>query len=460
MTRTSVDPDPIQTLRIEGIGSGGEGVGRLEDGRVVFVHRAAPGDEVRVELTRVKPRWARGRLVEVMEASPERRTPPCPFQSRCGSCPLEHLEYEAQLRAKRTMVVDALERIGGLETLPPVEVHPSPREFRYRNRVTFHLRRLRAGRVVAGFHELERPGRIVDVDGGCLLPEEPIARCWDELRELWGPRANRLPPGGSLRLTLRATSDGQVLLLVDGPGRKENPEGSQAPRSKVDLEAMKEGAAELVDRLPALAAVWWQDEVEGGPVLLAGVEPVEEQWLGESYSIRPGAFLQVNREGAEILHDLVLRELGAPRGRRVVDAYCGAGVYGRRMARHGGLAVGIEADPGAAAMARQRAPDGFTVLEGLVEDRLPEALPADLVVLNPPRTGVAPEVAEALAASAPQRIVYVSCDAATLARDLVRLGSRYAPTRIQLVDLFPQTAHVETVLTLDLRQETDSPARD
>jgi len=177
VTRTSVDPDPIQTLRIEGIGSGGEGVGRLEDGRVVFVHRAAPGDEVRVELTRVKPRWARGRLVEVMEASPERRTPPCPFQSRCGSCPLEHLEYEAQLRAKRTMVVDALERIGGLETLPPVEVHPSPREFRYRNRVTFHLRRLRAGRVVAGFHELETnwngPGASWTWTGAACFPKSP-----------------------------------------------------------------------------------------------------------------------------------------------------------------------------------------------------------------------------------------------------------------------------------------------
>lgn len=458
MTPTGTEPEHIQTLRIEGIGSGGEGVGRLQDGRVVFVHRAAPGDEVRIELTRVKARWARGRLLDVIEPSPERRAPPCPFQARCGSCPLEHLEYEAQLRAKRTLVVDALERIGGLEELPSVEVHASPRELRYRNRVTFHLRRLGDGRVVAGFHELERPGRIVDVDGGCLLPEEPIARCWEGLRSLWGPRATRLPPGRGLRLTLRASSDGQVLLLVEGGG-PESPEGSQDPRSRVDLEAMEQGARELVDEVPALAALWWQEEGQDPPVLLAGVESVEEQWFGESYAIQPGAFLQVNREAAEILHDLVLRELGTPRDRRVVDAYCGVGVYGRRMARHGDRAVGIEAEPGAAAMARERAPEGFTVLEGRVEDRLAEALPADLVILNPPRAGVAPEVVQALATAAPDRIVYVSCDPATLARDLGRLGGEYGVIRIQVVDLFPQTAHVETVITLERREGTGSPAR-
>jgi len=158
-------------LRIDSIGAGGEGVGRLPDGRVVFVHRTAPGDVAEVEVVQRGKRWARGRLLRVLEPSPERREPPCRFYAECGGCTLEHLEYPAQLRAKSRIVVDALVRIGKLDVHPPVVV-ASPREHRYRNRVSFALRRLGQGRVVAGFHALGEPDRIVDIDG--TLP--PVAR--------------------------------------------------------------------------------------------------------------------------------------------------------------------------------------------------------------------------------------------------------------------------------------------
>lgn len=434
-------------LDIRALSSEGAGIGSLPDGRVVFVHRTAPGDRVQVELIQLRRRWGRGRLVRIERAGPHRRLAPCPHQARCGGCPLEHLEYPAQLEAKRNRLEEALRRIGKLEGLPPVEMYASPQEFRYRNRVSFTLRRLSGGRVVAGFHEVDSPNRIVDVGEACLLPEEPVARAWGALRRSWGPGAKRLPAGRELRLTLRGTDGGEILLLVEG-GRVADAgaveEGSRSPvHSRPSL------AANLLDEVPGLVAIWHRERATDDPELLSGRKELEELWLGEFHPVRPGTFLQVNRGAAEILHDLVLRELAPPRGRTLVDAYCGIGVYGRRAARHGGRAVGIELDPQAAAVARSRAPADFHLLEGRVEERLHEALPADLVVLNPPRSGVADGVMERLAAAPPERIVYVSCDPATLSRDLARLGEGFLICRLQAVDLFPQTAHIETVVTLD-----------
>jgi 23S rRNA (uracil1939-C5)-methyltransferase len=469
VTDTAVEPGTGVEVTVDGIASGGAGVARLPDGRVIFVHRTAPGDRARVEVTSLRKSWARGRLVKVLEPGPDRRDPLCPYYDRCGGCTLEHLTYEAQLREKGRMVVDALVRIGKRSDLPEPELHPSPRETRYRNRITVTLRRLRGRRVVAGFHELDAPDRILDVDGRCLLPEEPVARAWDGLRAAWGSAAERLPGGRELRLTLRAVEHEAVILLVEG--------GTGG------------GAAELIlEEVPALRAIWAREEDEE-PILLAGEAEVEESWYGERVPVRPGAFLQVNRDAAAHLQDLVLREAGAPRGRTIVDAYCGFGLYGRRLARHGGRTVGIEADAGAVAMAGSRPVEGFTLLEGRVEDRIGEALPADLVILNPPRSGVADGVMERIGAggpaaaagsdaenapvgsdaehapagehappgdAAPQRVIYVSCDPATLARDGARRGEEYRIARLQVVDLFPQTAHVETVLTLD---RVGSPAR-
>src|SRR5690606_21845044 len=202
-------------VEITGIAAGGAGVGRLPDGRAVFVHRTAPGERALVRVIEEKRRWARGELVRVLRPSPERREAPCPHYARCGGCTLEHLAYPAQLRAKAQIVADALRRIGGLEAEPP-DVVPSPEEFRYRNRVSFTLRRLGAGRVVAGFHEVNRPGRIVDITEACLLPEASIAEVWGRLRASWGEDASLLPSGRELRLTLRGTATGDVALLVEG----------------------------------------------------------------------------------------------------------------------------------------------------------------------------------------------------------------------------------------------------
>jgi 23S rRNA (uracil1939-C5)-methyltransferase len=415
------------TLRIDGIAAGGAGVGRDPDGRAVFVHRTAPGDLVEARISEAKPRWARGDLVRILEPSPTRREAPCPYYARCGGCTLEHMEYAAQLSAKSALVADALQRIGGLTAERP-EVVPSPREFRYRNRVSFTLVRLRDGGVAAGFHELMRPDRVLDIGDACLLPEATVAAAWSALRRGWGAGASRLPSGLRLRLTLRATARGQVALLVQGGYGAGRPD-------------------ELLASVPELAAVWHQPLPASAPALLAGETRLEESWQDQELDVGGAVFLQVNREAAALLEAHVLALAGDVAGLDVVDAYCGVGIHARRLHGAGARVTGIELDPAAVAEA-VRATGGARFIAGRVEDVLPSVLPANLVILNPPRAGLAAPAAAALAAVPPSRVIYVSCDPATLARDLKRLAPAFDVRTVRAFDLFPQTAHVETVVEL------------
>ena len=414
-------------LLIDGIAAGGAGVGRDADGRAVFVHRTAPGERVRVRVRESRKRFARAGLLRVLDPAPARREAPCRFYSRCGGCTLEHLQYEAQLSAKAGVVADALSRIGGISIEPP-EVVGSPEQLRYRNRVSFTLVRLRDGTVRAGFHELERPDRVLDIDETCLMPEEAVAAAWAEVRRFWGRAASRLPSGERLRLTLRATAAGRTSLLVQGgygPGRAE----------------------ELLARVESLDAIWHQPHPGDAPVLLAGIAQLAESWAGETLSLGGAVFLQVNRGAAALLEDHVMDLSGEVSNRTVVDAYCGVGLHARRLARMGARVSGIELDQQAVQEA-QRALPGAAFAAERVEDALPALLPADLVILNPPRAGIAEPALTALLETPPARVIYVSCDPATLARDLKRLAPQFELRSIRCFDLFPQTAHVETVVEL------------
>lgn len=429
VTTEALEDLHVASVTIRAFGSDGEGVGDLPDGRVVFVPRTAPGDEVSLRLTRQKKRWARGQLVEVLQAGPNRAEPMCPYYASCGGCALQHVSYEEQLAWKGRFVEEALKRIGGLEvTVPPVV--PSPDRHNYRSRITFTLLRIPGERVVAGFHHLLHPKRIVDVQDGCVLPDPALATAWLQLRAAWGDAARRLPSGKRLRLTLRTVDEG-VILVVDGgkgPGRPDV----------------------LLKEIDGLVAVWGVDS-RGVPHLLGGQAVVHETRLGETTRTTPKAFLQVNAGAANELQAWVLEAARVEPGMRVVDAYCGVGLYGRRIARTGGEAVGIEQNTRAAKAASRDAPPGFTVLRGTVEECLDEALPADLVILNPPRAGVDAQVIHRLGAVGPLGLIYVSCDPATLARDLARLSATYEVSQIRAFDLFPQTSHVETVVVLARR---------
>lgn len=429
MAGTGLALERVTRVRIHDFSVKGEGVGRLEDGRAVFVPGAVPGDTVEVELEGVRGggRWTRGRLRAVVEPSPDRREPDCPLFGACGGCHLQHVTYRAQVAWKGRRIADALTRVGGIPVdAPPVE--PSPAEWRYRNRMSFTLKRLRGGRVAAGLHAAGRPGRIVDVSDECRLPEPQVLRVWVSLRAAWGPGARLLPPGGELRLTLRRAGEGAVLVVEGG-----EPGGD---------------AAELLSRVPGLVSVAHRP-TRGELRHLAGAPETEDRWFGESVPVSSTAFMQVNREAAEALHLAVLKEFGNPAGLTVVDAYAGVGAYGRRLARHGARVTAVELDPFAAAAARAGAPEGLEVREGRVEEVLPELLPADRVILNPPRSGVDERVADLLRQTPPGRILYVSCDPATLARDLSRMGPGYRLRTVRGFDLFPQTTHVETLVVLE-----------
>lgn len=427
------------TLRVERIAAGGDGVTHEPGGRVVFVPRAAPGDLVEVKIVRERARWAAGRIVRVIEAGPERLDPPCPYYVRCGGCHLQHLTYAAQLAAKAAIVRDALARIGGFREVRDLDVVPSPHELRYRNRVTFTLDRT-GEELRAGYHSREDPDELLDV-ADCLLAEPPVAEAWTRLRAVWGPQASRLPPGPRLRLTLRATEDGEVGLVVEGgdaPGRPARDRGAWP-----EIEALREAAG--------LDAVWWLDD-HGRERARAGPGALTEQWGGSSVPLAADAFLQVNRPVAAALDAHALEACGPIAGRRVVDAYAGVGLRALELARRGARVVGIESNPRSVMAAESLAREEGLPLRfrrARVEHALAWELPADVVVLNPPREGVAREVTKALLARPPARIVYVSCDPATLARDLRRLGPATSLAGVRAFDMFPQTAHVETVVRLE-----------
>ncbi|HEX6058594.1 MAG TPA: class I SAM-dependent RNA methyltransferase [Gemmatimonadaceae bacterium] len=400
-------------LTIDSIAAGGDGVAR-DAGRVVFVPRTAPGDVALVRLVEEKERFARGRLAAVRTPSPSRIEPPCPHyvHDDCGGCQLQHLAYDAQLEAKRVVVRDALARIGGVALEPP-PTQPSLRPWRYRRKLTLALRR-RGARWIAGLHPYHDASAVFELRD-CPITDERVVAVW---KEILGA-AGLLPQAQSLRGAVRLV-DGGASFVLEG--------GTRWNASDAFFRAV-----------PSLAALWWRRE-GGTPRLLA------ERGAAAAAS---ASFVQVNEEVADALRAHVLAVAAAHAPARIVDAYAGAGATAVPLAAAGARVTAIELDRDASARTASLLPEGSRAIAGRVEDRLGEALPADLVIVNPPRTGVDARVTTILAAAtpAPRAIVYVSCNPATLARDIARLPG-WRVRSIRLFDMFPQTAHVETVCEL------------
>jgi len=438
-------------LRIDAIAAGGDGVGREADGRVVFVPLTAPGERVRAEVVTAKKSWARARLLEVLEPSPERRDAPCPVFGLCGGCRLQHLPETRQATAKRAIVAAALRRIGGIDVEVPEPIQIGE-PFGYRNRVTLTVRRGdEAGRepVRAGFFGLHEPDRVVDCPN-CLLAEEPVRQAWSALAPF-----DALPCGEEIRVTIRASAAGRIALLVEG--------GDSAG----DRDA-------VVERLPDLESYWWIDD-EGVRCQLAGRTAFADDWRGLRFDLDPGVFLQVNRQAAvamddwldERVHEAAGRRIDgigrmsaeSLRGLRVADMYAGVGVRAIRWARAGATVASCEIDAAACAASRaaaRKAGAQIKVHEGRVEDHA-DLLAADLVVVNPPRAGLTERVREVLATGPAAQVAYVSCDPATLARDLSALSVAYDVAQVQPFDVFPQTAHVEMIAWLEGREAAALP---
>ncbi|WP_284351833.1 class I SAM-dependent RNA methyltransferase [Roseisolibacter agri] len=406
-------------LTIDSIAAGGDGVGRAE-GMVAFVPRTAPGDVVRARLQSAG-RFARGVLDAVVSPSPVRVAPPCPHyeRDRCGGCQLQHLALEAQHEAKRRIIEDSLSRIARREVaVPPVVA--SPREWRYRRKLTLAMRR-RGSAWIAGLREFDDPDAVFALQD-CPITDERVVAAWRAIIDA----AELLPRDArELRGAVRLLDDASVAFTLEG--------GERWPT-----------AERFFDAVPAIAALWWQP---------AGATR-RRLMLDRRSDAAPGAsFVQVNPQVGALLADAVVAAAQSHAPRTVVDAYAGAGDVALRLAEAGARVVAIELDAEASAYSASRLPAGSRAVAARVEDALPEALPAELVIVNPPRAGLDAQVTATLEAAlqgagpAPRALLYVSCNPATLARDLARMPS-WAVRRVQPFDMFPQTAHVETLVEL------------
>ena len=400
-------------VTIESIAAGGDGVGRA-DGRVVFVPRSAPGDVGVVELP-ATGRFARAEFLELRVPSPRRVQPSCEHfvMDRCGGCQVQHIAYDAQLEAKARIVRDAMERIGKREVHLPV-VHPSASPWRYRRKLTLAMRR-RGREWVAGLHPFDDARRVFPLDD-CPITHQDVLDVWREVLAA----AAHLPSAKELRGALRLDDEHTASLTIEG--------GREWPSSEAFFAAV-----------PRVAALWWIPELQSRRRLHA-----------RAAAGAPGAsFAQVNPAVAILLRRRVIATAMAHSPATAVDAYAGLGDTADELAGKGVRVTAIELDRDAVAWSAGRLPAGSRALAGRVEEVLRDALPADIVILNPPRAGVDKRVTEILEAvrPAPMAIIYVSCDPATLARDVARLP-HYRIASLDSFDMFPQTAHVETVCEL------------
>jgi 23S rRNA (uracil1939-C5)-methyltransferase len=410
---------PEALVTIDRIAAGGDGVGRWTDGRVIFVPRTAPGDRIAARTTVERARYLRGDLTKLLSPGPDRVRPACPHYDGddCGGCQLQHLSISEQEEIKRAIVGDALRRIAGLDTDDP-QLVAAVSPWNYRNTIT--LARSDEGRF--GFHRRGDPASV--------FPLVECAVATVSLNRLWGVLAQHqdLIPENADRLTLRQDGDGRfhVLAWIAQPG-----DWSEA--------------AELANRLRAagVSATLWSRRDHGSATVVAG----------ERCDPGGAAFAQVNPVMGQLARREAMAMLGPVEGRHVWDLYAGRGDTSSLLVDAGARVSSVEIDRHAVQAARRRRADGsgLTRFVGPVERIIHELEPPSMVVVNPPRTGLGRGVGRALRDAGPERIVYLSCNPATLSRDLQRLGDSYQLGAVKAFDLFPQTAHVETVVQLERR---------
>ena len=398
------------SLGIASLASGGDGVARHE-GLVVFTPRTAPGDLVEADV-RVEGRVGRGTLERVVRAGPGRVAPECAHYlapDRCGGCQWQHVSLATQRAAKQQMVVDAFRRIARRTVALP-ELHGGD-GWRYRRALTLAIRR-DGTRTWAGLRAHDDPEAVFALTD-CSITDGRVVAAWRAILAA----ADHLPAGDRLRGTVRWLDERPLFVLEGG----------------TDWPAL--GA--FLDAVPTLGAVWWQAEGRRRRIV-ADRRPSEV----------PGAsFAQVNVEVAARMQADVVAAVLAHAPKTVIDGYSGGGDVALALAAHGVQVAAVELDEEATAWAAARLPAPSRAIAARVEDVLERLLPSDVVILNPPRAGVDARVTTALSTRPPKVIVYVSCDPATLARDVARLAG-WRIRNLTCYDMFPQTAHVESVCEL------------
>jgi len=392
---------------------GGDAMGRLEDGRAVFVPFGLPGERVRIRLTEEKRSFARGELVEILEASPQRIIPRCKHFGVCGGCHYQNLPYEEQLKAKKEILRDQLTRIGRIENPPVQEMIASPSPWNYRNHVQFHLTEEgKLGYVGAGTSFAQGIIPITE----CHLPEESINSFWPQLE---------FEPDTTIeRVSLRTGKDDDLMLVLES----DSPE---TPELEIEAEI-------------SVAHVF-----EENVVVIAGNDHLVIPVLGRGFRVSAASFFQVNTALAEKMVQHLVDCLAVSSSTTLLDVYCGVGLFSAFLAPNCGRVIGIESSPSACEdfSFNLNEFDRVELYEGLAEEVIPylKAKP-DIVLVDPPRAGLDKQVVDGILKLRPQIIAYVSCDPSTLARDSKRLmEGGYKLKQVTPFDLFPQTYHIESI---------------
>ncbi len=400
----------IFDVQLKTLTYGGEAMGRLPDGRAVFVPYALPDEMVRVELVEEKRGFARAKLLKVLEASPLRIQPRCKHFGECGGCAYQHMDYAHQAAAKQDILREQLQRIAGVQNPPVQPVVAAPQEWNYRNTIQFHLDpQGKVGYQAANSH------RVIPIQE-CHLPEPALNELWPQLD------LESLP--GLERVELRVDS-GEDLMMVLESQSFETPEFSvDIPLSAVHLS-------------PA------------GSIVLAGEDYQIYEILGRPFKVSAGSFFQVNTRQAERMVEHVLSLGPLPPQTEVFDVYCGVGLFSAFIAPKVKSCVGIELAPSACDDFADNldAFENVSLYVGAAEEILPglEHRP-DIVIVDPPRAGIDRRAMDALVKINAPYFVYVSCDPATLARDTQRLlKAGYQLKQVTPFDLFPQTYHLESI---------------
>ena len=403
-------------VEVRAIAAGGDGVATLEDGRTVFVPRTAPGDRVRLRTLRLHKRFARAEIGEILAHGAGRVTPPCPHyvRDRCGSCQLMHLSADAQREAKGRIAGDALRRIGHLEIADPVVI-ASPTQLGYRAKVTFAVA---GGRM--GYHPLGQPDRVLDIRD-CLLAEPAVRRLHQAVRS-----AVSLLPLDVTRVVFRRDRHEGLHVVVRTDGKDAWVKGKTLHGQ--------------LQRTGLTATIWWHPE-GGAPRAVAGGS---QPWPAT-------VFEQVHPAMGRMVREAALHALGDVAGQHAWDLYAGVGETTIALVARGATLESGELDRRAVEQAQLEVPAGPVRASGLGEERIDAHPPPAHGLPNPPRSGMEPVVTDALARTAAPRIVYISCDAATLSRDIARLQATYVVSSVQAFDQFPQTAHLECVALLERR---------
>jgi 23S rRNA (uracil1939-C5)-methyltransferase len=422
-------------LKIEKLVYGGEGMGHA-DGVAVFVPFVLPGETVAVRLAAQKKKFARGRVEKLVESSPQRVAAPCPYFTRCGGCHYQHLPYDAQLAYKKEILVETLSRLGGIHWEGPVAVHGSP-PFGYRNRAQWKVRAKDEDGAAIGY--LEAGSQSLCPVERCSILSPALESV---LERLHGMLERREIPASLVEVEAFADGEDERILLG----------ASFANLGGKTAEAL---GGRLREAIPAMESLLLHDASRDRFELL-GPGYLRYRVGEHSYRVGHLSFFQVNRF---LVETLAQRATAGASGRLALDLYAGVGLFSLPLAQSFERVLAVEGNPAATRDLEENirtTAAGSGQIEARTQDA-EEFLPRwrdrpDLILLDPPRTGLADAVRERLAGSGAREIRYVSCDPATLARDLKGLSKAYEVAEIELFDLFPQSFHLETLVRLRRRE--------